>query len=81
MDWQPIETAPTDGTWVLLYAPPEKWERRTGQMYVATWEATGYNSEPQWAYGANGYEHSFRHGVYGATHWMPLPAPPSPHLP
>ena len=75
-EWKPIETAPRDGTWILLAAPPEKYERDTWQMYVATWGRLSYNREPQWTYGANGLEHSFRNGVYGATNWMPLPEPP-----
>ncbi len=76
MEWRPIETAPKDGTWVLLYAPPKQYERETGEMYVATWEPIDYNSGPQWAFGARGMEHSFLRGVYDATHWMPLPQPP-----
>lgn len=74
-EWKPIETAPKY-KWILLYSPPEENERRTGQLYVATWESLSYNWKPQWVYGANGQEHSFRNGVYGATHWMPLPEPP-----
>ena len=79
-EWQPIETAPKDGTWILLCAPPEEHCRDAWQMCVATWERLGYNSGPQWAYGAN-HEHSFRDGVYGATHWMPLPKPPGDDRP
>lgn len=76
MKWQPIETAPKEG-WILLYAPPEQYERFEGQVYVATWLPLSYNWKPQWAYGAKEGEHGFRSGVYGATHWMPLPEPPT----
>ena len=75
-NWQPIETAPKDGTWILVYAPPKEYIRDTRQMYLATWESLYYNCAKEWAYGQNGYEHAFRSGAYDVTHWMPLPKPP-----
>ena len=74
--WQTIETAPKDGTWILLASPPKPHVRDAWQVYVATWERTDYNSEPEWAYGARIGEHAFRYAVYDATHWMPLPELP-----
>lgn len=73
--WQPIETAPRDGTWILLFSPADDYH--PNRMYVATWGAINYNWEPQWTFGPEGNEHAFRTGVYGATHWQPLPPPPA----
>lgn len=63
--WRPIETAPKDGTWVLLwfdadeYAVSGAW-MRPGRDYIAHWCAFG-----RWTPGD------------APTHWMPLPAPPA----
>ena len=79
MDWQPIETAPKDGTKVLVYVPsdsiyptaaqyvsPEYFEREYGDRdYMeAGW---------RWAFG---YPSDFHEEVVEPTHWMPLPPPP-----
>lgn len=78
-EWQPIETAPKDGAWVLLYSPDER-ERERGDpaVQVGCWGSSGYNRNNHWVYGPEGHEHAHRHGFYGATHWMPLPEPPKP---
>ena len=63
MDWQPIETAPHDEV-VLLY-----WKDWSGAEYMETARySTGKRYE-------NGYSDYSQHSW--ATHWMPLPAPPS----
>lgn len=66
--WQPIETAPRDGTWVLLTGgsiaygwceddkPPMAVGQRAGDCWQFAWYDSGY-------YGK--YENP--------THWMPLP--------
>ena len=54
--WRPIETAPKDGTHVLIY---------NGHWHITAWEAN------QWR-----PIHTYNSLVMGATHWMPLPAPP-----
>lgn len=71
-DWQPIETAPKDGTPVILYlrAP---WSR----VEMAQWY------EPWKSWQANIYEMIEGDEVLGIgsaipTHWMLLPAPPTP---
>lgn len=65
MDWQPIETAPKDGTEILA-----AWLGYGGRWYrrVMRFTKSGY-----WNLLAGGA------GGTGArpTHWMPLPPPPS----
>lgn len=66
-DWQPIRTAPRDGTPILAFHPAEGFAPITS-IDVIWWEGgedNGWllNGEPL---------------VDAATHWMPLPDPPSP---
>lgn len=72
--WQPIETAPRDGTQFLVYRPLAhvthdaniKIVKGTPHNY-GCWEATvppGYSLE------------NFTDGACRATHWQPLPAAP-----
>lgn len=73
--WQPIETAPKDGTKVLL-------ADKNGYISTARWteecERGGVDSsrDPGWkAYAID--DDSFYSCEYiNPTHWMPLPAPP-----
>lgn len=84
-DWRPIETAPLDGTAVLLYVPGQKsWHRLTGMpdMMIGMW--TNQNYTPAGWFGDygdvdQGYESTgayFEHERLDPTHWMPLPPPP-----
>lgn len=61
--WQPIETAPKDGTEVLLAYPG-------GLVKSGKWTLFGGAYEDHWADG--------KRPRFGSdpTHWMPLPAPP-----
>lgn len=63
--WRPIETAPTDGTRVLLYVAPQ-----LGRVPYAV--VDGFNL----AADRRGWRSFFRGGVVEPepTHWMPLPA-------
>lgn len=65
MNWQPIETAPKDGTWIWAYWPEAIFEDR---QCPAVWEyhVDGY----RWTDPADSKE------FVQPTHWMPLPAPP-----
>lgn len=75
MGWQPIETAPKDGTEVLVYG---QWAGEIGGkgdfgMFAATYGGPGreYPAHEWDVVGVDGYSAWVR-----ATHWMPLPAPP-----
>jgi hypothetical protein len=77
--WQPIETAPLDGTALLLHCPGVKsWNRLRGMpdIVVGLWAG-------QWLSDIGdvdqGYESTgayFEHEALAPTHWMQLPDPP-----
>ena len=77
MNWQPIETAPKDGTYILAIVAKNDslhLQYHAGRMFVIRHEgktkASGFDLG--WAvypgYGGVS-DHNF-------THWMPLPPPP-----
>ena len=77
--WQPIETAPKDGTVILVYA--DQGPRFSGGRFNGIHAAT---FDPVMGHG-NGWGHGWivaeyqnlGRGISGrVTHWMPLPAPP-----
>jgi hypothetical protein len=65
MQWQPISTAPKDGTRLLV--------SEGGEVQVVAWRATPYGRQ-NW--GADDGESVFVAGWFSPTHWMPLPPPP-----
>lgn len=76
--WQPIETAPKNGTTILV------WFRQHGAMTVRwTDSEDDYTSEY-----AHWHVDDHKHGPFpvrgyeerDATHWMPLPEPPSSNV-
>lgn len=71
-EWLPIETAPQDGTTLLLFKPDDN---VTGSYiasgYWGEWSAMTYSTQCWIA--------SFGGPLRGPTHWMPLPKPPHPH--
>ena len=75
MEWRPIETAPKDGSWLMVYErsdfPPSVWVVRWGNIEGSggwldekCWVTVGLGPNPD-TYDAD-----------MATHWMPLPDPP-----
>lgn len=66
MNWQPIETAPKDGTWILVYGLD--CDGRGGY-----WGATGL---ARWRVGSTGGEWETRNIAY-PQRWQPLPEPPA----
>jgi hypothetical protein len=71
-DWQPIETAPKDGSTFLAYTAEEgidffHWQGLSGDVPVG-WRDSFINV--------------YREGdARGPSHWMPLPLPPQNDLP
>ena len=78
-EWQPIETAPRDGTSVLLWglvageiSGPDK---ETGFAGEGEWaEGTHYKPDEDWWLLSGGDCYST---WCKPTHWMPLPEPPN----
>jgi hypothetical protein len=67
MSWQPIETAPRDGTSILVYADYK--------MFVARWIEQNPYCPGWWHVDDNKYD-QFALCGHEPTHWMPLPEPP-----
>ena len=65
MNWQPIETAPKDGTHILLARTDSEWVCQG--RYVCDdkgWYELNNDASDHWG------------GEIYPTHWMPLPEPP-----
>lgn len=66
--WQPIETAPMDGTEVILFYPHLL---NDGFVTAGYWHRATADYESYW------YSDLVNGGASPPTHWMPLPPPPS----
>lgn len=87
-EWRDIESAPRDGTYVLVYANiatvpvvhiawyrnAEEWEEQ-GQ-YCGDWESLK-EWEGWWSYTENSVSQSKLEDYKFPTHWMPLPSSPT----
>lgn len=79
--WQPIETAPKDGTMVVLWRdiPMKMGELfASWSSYVGYWEQDGEDGDSYWVMvdiGSIG--DAMNEPCNIPTHWMPLPTPPS----
>lgn len=72
--WQPIETAPKDGSHILLYSPQDVHSAfvgfwKDGHKFGRYWMAAGPEGEACDC--AGGWQYTRQ-----PTHWMPLPAAP-----
>lgn len=78
MNWQPIETAPKDGTTILVFnGPNEGFYTEPGRIGTASYQDYTNLDNNKW------YADDCCDGVttYNPTHWMPLPAPPTTDKP
>lgn len=66
MGWQPIETAPRDGTYV------DVWDTSNGRTTDVKWD---HGAWKEWTFGFE--SPGFVEIDPQPTHWMPRPAPPS----
>lgn len=83
--WQPIETAPRDGTQILVW--------RMGHLWIASWRSYWTLEDMRWVVRQPDSsrpaeagsvisigpptELETAVGISGPTHWMPLPDPPT----
>ena len=68
--WKPIETAPRDGTVILLGSRGGCWIGKWLQIY-----GSGYRPENPWSSLMLNHNHMGEKWMQ-PTHWMPLPQPP-----
>jgi len=69
-EWQPIETAPKDGSSVLAYAPLSTDPHRADKPYRIL--PMRWDESQCWRTDIMPFVR------FSPTHWMPLPAPPEP---
>ena len=70
MEWQPIETAPKDGTHILGFGSGA-W---TPNGCAETFSGVDYFGNPYWVLCIRNDAES---DYWEPTHWMPIPAPPT----
>jgi hypothetical protein len=70
VDWQPIETAPKDGTRILL------WD--TDEAVIAKWDDISMGGAKGWQVAVVNMigDVNYYDAAFNPTHWMPLPEPP-----
>lgn len=66
--WQPIETAPLDGTWI--------WLTDGDNVEPAYWGDSYFNSDPDFIQYAHRSECAYPELKVPYVGWMPLPEPP-----
>ena len=70
--WEPIETAPRDGTVLWLVEPGETWWMTIPHQCMGMWvENRGYSTGGFWSTVPGRIA-----PVMSPTHWRPLPEPP-----
>ena len=73
-EWQPISTAPKDGSEVVLFIPGD----HNRHVVIGSWDDAQYSRRPRPYWTSDGAR------IWGVrwsrdnqpTHWMPLPQPP-----
>ena len=74
MNWQAIETAPRDGSWILIgggHADPEEWYG----TYDEPWAVVATFRDNEWSFAD--WDGALRSHYLNPKWWMPLPALPN----
>lgn len=78
-DWKPIDSAPKDGTWVLLTGGKIEygWYEDSQPTVVSGQYSTMLNTYPTHGHWQFAWYDGGHYGWYEEpTHWMPIPDPP-----
>jgi hypothetical protein len=77
MEWQPIETAPKDGTVIHVWADGFEWPETVRWEFYDENTAKEIGEDGYWSY-AEGMLAEYTDGCEPETwtHWRPLPEPP-----
>ncbi|HYF54177.1 MAG TPA: hypothetical protein VEA41_07955, partial [Salinarimonas sp.] len=81
MSWEPIETAPKDGTEIIVGVDiATVWIARNAWWDDGeAWDTQGFDSQAEaagWWSPTSSVGQQKLAGLYEPTHWMPMPAPP-----
>lgn len=74
-EWRPIESAPKNGEWLLIYDPRYRDEMPVtfgSYMQIEDRDTLGRFKKGEWF----GFEWDGMPSAYEPTHYLPLPAPP-----
>ncbi len=71
-EWQPIETAPKDGTWVLVFGEGTDDEAESRKIAVAQYTDILNNHKTNWHWQFAWYDGGYYGEFCNPTHWMPL---------
>lgn len=74
--WQPIDTAPKDGTYILLYYPAWPSTLWIGHYWITETFIHGKSNGRHEKWYATGMAMSGSKSDPEPTHWQPLPEPP-----
>lgn len=84
--WQPIETAPKDGRFLMLLEPSDSRDQRDdygGNVFVGFWHIQDIGPENPgnegWCCWISGHKSHSGWVQKKAAYWMLLPLPPSPY--
>jgi len=72
-DWQPMETAPRDGTRILVALKAS--EQGPAEVDVARWAKPTRSSEHSWIASDSTPDSPVAYSDGDLAYWMPLPAP------
>ncbi len=74
--WQPIESAPKDGTWVLVSGGVANHEGDNPPCVVAQYTNYLNGGTTDWHWQFAWYDGGYYGEYDDPTHWQPLPEPP-----
>lgn len=70
-EWQPIESAPKDGTYIIVWPPTYE-----GVASCAKWDEQKHHKKPKPHWRRLDATHVWQSRIRTPTHWQPLPEPP-----